>query len=277
MKGRGRNIRARASSDSCSSRRATTSRSASLRPPRNIFTCCGGRRCAPGASRWSSSRRKACCGIRRHLRRLRISRPDDSRPSIPDPRRRLGRRACCCAPEKSATSCSAERKRHRKDTSTAIVFVEQLYPFPEAELAAEMDRHANAREFVWVQEEPGNMGALAFLMPRLERLARGRAVLSVNRSVRAPARPPDRTRRTRWSRRRSSRWPSAEPRPQPRADSLLYPRKNQAVPAGHHAAALRSTKIPHFETSADIRRMCRHRPSAWCPAWSWQSQPRARA
>jgi 2-oxoglutarate dehydrogenase E1 component len=75
----------------------------------------------------------------------------------------------------------AERKK-RKDTSTAIVFVEQLYPFPEAELAAEMDRHANAREFVWVQEEPGNMGALAFLLPRLERLAHDRPVLSVKRS-----------------------------------------------------------------------------------------------
>jgi 2-oxoglutarate dehydrogenase E1 component len=38
---------------------------------------------------------------------------------------------------------------------------------------------------VWVQEEPANMGALAFLMPRLERLARGRAVLSVKRSASA--------------------------------------------------------------------------------------------
>lgn len=78
----------------------------------------------------------------------------------------------------------AERKR-RKDTSTAIVFVDQLYPFPEAELAAEMDRYANAREFVWVQEEPGNMGAFTFMSPRLERLARGRSVLSVKRSASA--------------------------------------------------------------------------------------------
>jgi 2-oxoglutarate dehydrogenase E1 component len=78
----------------------------------------------------------------------------------------------------------AERKR-RNDTSTAIVFVEQLYPFPEAELTAEMDRHATAREFVWVQEEPANMGALSFIMPRLEHLARGRAVLSVKRSASA--------------------------------------------------------------------------------------------
>ena len=71
-----------------------------------------------------------------------------------------------------------------------------------------MDRHANAREFVWVQEEPGNMGAHEFVVPELERLARGRAVLSVNRSSRAPALRPARTRRTRWSRRRCSRWPS---------------------------------------------------------------------
>jgi len=62
------------------------------------------------------------------------------------------------------------------------VFVEQLYPVPDAELSAEMDRYKNAREFVWVQEEPGNMGALAFLLPRLERLAHGRPVLSVKRS-----------------------------------------------------------------------------------------------
>src|ERR1700677_1869336 len=79
---------------------------------------------------------------------------------------------------------AAEREK-RKDTSTAIVTLEQLYPFPEADLAAEMDRHASAREFVWVQEEPANMGALAFLMPRLERLARGRSVRSVKRSASA--------------------------------------------------------------------------------------------
>jgi len=74
----------------------------------------------------------------------------------------------------------AERKR-RQDTSTAIVFVDQLYPFPETELTEEINRYTNAREFVWVQEEPGNMGAREFMVPQLERLA-GRSVLSVNRS-----------------------------------------------------------------------------------------------
>jgi 2-oxoglutarate dehydrogenase E1 component len=78
----------------------------------------------------------------------------------------------------------AERKK-RKDTSTAIVFLEQLYPFPEAELSAEFARHTAARDIVWVQEEPANMGALAFMLPRLERVARGKPVLSVKRSASA--------------------------------------------------------------------------------------------
>ncbi len=75
----------------------------------------------------------------------------------------------------------AERKK-RKDTSTAIVFVEQLYPFPEQELIAEFARHGNDGDIVWVQEEPANMGALFNMLPRLERIAGERHVMSVKRS-----------------------------------------------------------------------------------------------
>ena len=78
----------------------------------------------------------------------------------------------------------AERKK-RKDASVAIVMLEQMYPFPEAELRAEMDRYANARDFVWVQEEPANMGALPFVEPRIRHLAHGRSVLTVKRSASA--------------------------------------------------------------------------------------------
>jgi hypothetical protein len=76
----------------------------------------------------------------------------------------------------------AERKK-RGDTRTAIVAFEQLYPFPEKELAAAFNQHPAAREVVGVQEEPANMGALFFLMPRLRRLAGPRAVRSVKRSA----------------------------------------------------------------------------------------------
>jgi 2-oxoglutarate dehydrogenase E1 component len=74
-----------------------------------------------------------------------------------------------------------ERKR-RGDTKTAIIFLEQLFPLPEHELEAALAQHGNARELLWVQEEPANMGALTFLAPQLERLARGRSFRSVKRS-----------------------------------------------------------------------------------------------
>jgi 2-oxoglutarate dehydrogenase E1 component len=75
----------------------------------------------------------------------------------------------------------AERKK-RKDNSTAIVFLEQLYPFPDKELSAEFARHGDSGEIVWVQEEPANMGALFNVLPRLQRIAGNRHVLSVKRS-----------------------------------------------------------------------------------------------
>ncbi len=75
----------------------------------------------------------------------------------------------------------AERKK-RKDTSTAIVFLEQLYPFPEQEVIAEFDRHGQHADIVWVQEEPANMGAMFNMLPRLKRIAGDRHVLTVKRS-----------------------------------------------------------------------------------------------
>jgi 2-oxoglutarate dehydrogenase E1 component len=74
-----------------------------------------------------------------------------------------------------------EREK-RKDTATAIFFLEQLYPFPERELEAAFAAHPNARDVVWVQEEPANMGALFFVQPRIERLLR-RPIRSVKRSA----------------------------------------------------------------------------------------------
>ena len=69
----------------------------------------------------------------------------------------------------------------RKDMSVGIIFIEQLYPWPEAELQAALDQHPDAQEIVWVQEEPANMGAFFYVMPLLRRLAGDRAVLSVKR------------------------------------------------------------------------------------------------
>jgi 2-oxoglutarate dehydrogenase E1 component len=78
----------------------------------------------------------------------------------------------------------AERDK-RGDAGTAIVAIEQLYPFPADDLLAELDRFGDARDLLWVQEEPANMGALFFVVPRIERLVRGRHVRTVKRSASA--------------------------------------------------------------------------------------------
>jgi len=77
----------------------------------------------------------------------------------------------------------AERRK-RKDASTAVLFLDQLYPLPRAEIAAALDAHPNAREVIWVQEEPRNMGAFFYVMPRLTQIVqdRGLSLRSVKRS-----------------------------------------------------------------------------------------------
>jgi 2-oxoglutarate dehydrogenase E1 component len=52
-----------------------------------------------------------------------------------------------------------ESAQARGLTDVAIVRVEQLYPFPRTELAAELKRFAAAKEVSWCQEEPMNQGA----------------------------------------------------------------------------------------------------------------------
>jgi 2-oxoglutarate dehydrogenase E1 component len=49
----------------------------------------------------------------------------------------------------------------------AVGRVELLYPFPESELLEVIARYPNLQELAWVQEEPRNMGARAFMSPRL--------------------------------------------------------------------------------------------------------------
>jgi 2-oxoglutarate dehydrogenase E1 component len=73
----------------------------------------------------------------------------------------------------------------RKDSTTAILFVDQLYPWPEEEINAAVAQHPHAREIVWVQEEPSNMGALWFVLPRLKRMFADRQVLTIKRSAAA--------------------------------------------------------------------------------------------
>ncbi len=59
------------------------------------------------------------------------------------------------------------RRQQINAVNTAIVRVEMLHPFPEKALLAAIGRYKKAKGWVWVQEEPENMGAWQFMRPRL--------------------------------------------------------------------------------------------------------------
>jgi len=54
------------------------------------------------------------------------------------------------------------------DTETAIVRIEQLYPFPGEPLVVRLKRMVNLEEVVWAQEEPKNNGYWFFVEPFIE-------------------------------------------------------------------------------------------------------------
>jgi len=60
-------------------------------------------------------------------------------------------------------------RRDEAGTPVAVVRIEQLYPWPEAELLATLARYPNASQLRWVQEEPANMGAWSFVDGALRR------------------------------------------------------------------------------------------------------------
>jgi 2-oxoglutarate dehydrogenase E1 component len=102
---------------------------------------------------------------------------------IPDSSVKSPRRLLVCS-GKIGHTLRVERGR-RKDSSVGIIFLEQMYPWPEEEMQAALDQHPEAGEIVWVQEEPANMGALTYVLPNLRRMSADRAVLSVKRSASA--------------------------------------------------------------------------------------------
>ena len=64
--------------------------------------------------------------------------------------------------------------------------IELLYPFPAAEIGEYVRRYPNVKEVVWVQEEPRNMGARKFVLPKIrEVLSPGVALLDVSRPERS--------------------------------------------------------------------------------------------
>ncbi|EER32356.1 2-oxoglutarate dehydrogenase E1 component, mitochondrial precursor [Candida tropicalis MYA-3404] len=55
-----------------------------------------------------------------------------------------------------------------EDKTTAFIKVEQLHPFPYAQLRDALNEYPNIEDLVWTQEEPLNMGAYNYVAPRIE-------------------------------------------------------------------------------------------------------------
>jgi 2-oxoglutarate decarboxylase len=65
----------------------------------------------------------------------------------------------------------AASPRRAATPQIAIGRVELLYPFPSEEIGQYLSRYPNLREIFWAQEEPRNMGARKFVLPKLRDVA----------------------------------------------------------------------------------------------------------
>jgi 2-oxoglutarate dehydrogenase E1 component len=57
-----------------------------------------------------------------------------------------------------------EERENQKNQTIALVRIEQLYPFPQKAFDAVIAKYKKAKELVWAQEEPENMGAWSYLL-----------------------------------------------------------------------------------------------------------------
>ena len=74
-----------------------------------------------------------------------------------DGRREDVRRVLACSGKVYYELLAHRREQNIDDI--AIIRLEQQYPFPHADFEAEVAKYPNAKEVVWVQEEPQNQGA----------------------------------------------------------------------------------------------------------------------
>ena len=60
-----------------------------------------------------------------------------------------------------------EARNQKQRNDVALIRLEQLFPLPISEIRATLDRFSKAKDIVWAQEEPRNMGAWSHLLLHL--------------------------------------------------------------------------------------------------------------
>ena len=76
-------------------------------------------------------------------------------------------------------------RAEKKKKGYAIIRLEQLYPFPEKQIAAVISRYDKADRFVWVQEESKNRGAWNFICGRSSIMTGGKDLQYIGREASA--------------------------------------------------------------------------------------------
>ena len=63
-----------------------------------------------------------------------------------------------------------KEREEKEKNNVAITRLEMLYPFPDKDIRQFLEEYSHVKEIVWCQEEPKNMGAWSYVMPRFQEL-----------------------------------------------------------------------------------------------------------
>ncbi|MEO9532456.1 MAG: 2-oxoglutarate dehydrogenase E1 component [Crocinitomicaceae bacterium] len=63
-----------------------------------------------------------------------------------------------------------EQAEERGITNAAFIRMEQMYPFPKKQLDAVLKTYKNAKNYIWAQEEPANMGPWTYMAMELREM-----------------------------------------------------------------------------------------------------------
>jgi 2-oxoglutarate dehydrogenase E1 component len=73
------------------------------------------------------------------------------------------------------------KKEELNNTDTALIRIDQLYPFPKKQFADTLQKYNLAKSFLWVQEEPHNMGAWGYLLRTVSPYLKGGELICISR------------------------------------------------------------------------------------------------
>lgn len=74
----------------------------------------------------------------------------------------------------------AEREKMENSEDTALIRVEQLFPFPGTQILKALKGYTKLEQIIWAQEEPKNMGAYFFMAPKLQELFHKNGITNIS-------------------------------------------------------------------------------------------------